>query len=178
MKYLLLLLYLCVGSIYCANTGLKVVPGNIAVQNGETVSLKCQHYPKDPAADLKLDWFMPDGNIPISKLIVNQSVINMTQSNILRFKSENGTLTIVNATSNDAGTYKCKKGDSAMETESIVKVYTMTSYTTGLIVVLVINGVLVLIFIMCSIWSYVREHKKTKKKNRKLKLGHRELLKQ
>lgn len=155
--------------------GLKVVPPNIAVQSGKTVQLTCQHYPEGHAKDTKVEWFMPDGKVPISQLVLNQSVINMTQSDILRYKSEKGILTIENATINDSGTYKCRKVNSSMEAETIIKVYEMPEYTIEIIVVLVINAVLVVIFIGCSVWTFVKERKQIKEQIRKQRLGHREI---
>ncbi|XP_045200109.2 uncharacterized protein LOC123554200 isoform X2 [Mercenaria mercenaria] len=176
MKPVLILLFVCLSRTNGedSETVLKVVPPNTAVQPGEKITLKCQHYPKDLNEDLKLEWFMPDGTIPISQLTANQSVINSTNSNILRYKSDNGTLTIDNVTLDDSGTYKCKKDD--YETEVIVKVYNMPSYTTEIIVVLVINAVLVAIFILCAIWNFVRDQKERKQATRKRKLGHKEMI--
>lgn len=174
LVFVISILCSCCNNIKGDEEGLKVIPPNIAVEVGDTVKLDCKHYPENLAADTTLDWFMPNGVVPISELAVNQSVINMTQPDILRYKSANGTLTIVNATTKDAGTYKCKKGDT-FEVESIVKVYEMPEYTIEIIVVLVINAVLVVIFITCAIWNFVKERRMAKSLIRRQKLGHKEI---
>lgn len=158
-------------------TILKVVPHGIAVEPGETITMICKHYPEDLAADANLDWFLPDGTGPISLLVTNQSVITTTNSNILRFSSENGTLTIVNSTENDSGKYLCKQSDSDLEVEAEIKVFVMPTYFTESMIVLSINAALVIIFLACSAWTFVRNRREAQKRKREQRLGHKELLK-
>jgi hypothetical protein len=171
MKFVFAFLILCLPGTSCDETVLKVVPSSIAVEPSNTIELTCQHYPADSSEDLKLEWFRPGDTVPISELVRNQSIINITNSDILRFKSENGTLTIENATLADSGTYVCKKDDT-LEVETLVNVYIMPSYTTEIIVVLIINVVLVVIFIACAGWHFVQDRRRNKEASRKRKLGH------
>lgn len=170
MKFLLVFLAVSLRGTRCEETVLVVVPSSIAVEPLTKIELTCQHYPADPSEDLKLEWFRPDETIPISQLVSNKSIIDKN-SDILRFNSENGTLTIENTTLADSGTYKCRK-DEGLEVETVVKVYNMPSYTTEIIVVLVINAVLVVIFIACAAWNFVRDRRKAKEIIRQRKLGH------
>ena len=154
---------------------LHVDPHHLAVQVGETATLRCYHYPEDRKADLELDWFMPNYDIPISKLKDNQTVVNETQSAILRYTSENGTLTIKDAVNEDTGTYMCKNINKTLDIKSIFKVYEMPSYFMEAMVVVAINAVLVVIFITCYIWRTCRDLKERKlqrENRRKAKLGH------
>ena len=157
---------------------LAVNPTGIAVQEGKTVTLTCKHYPEDPAADTNLDWYMPNSDTPISTLVNNQSAINSTHSDILRFSARNGTLQIKNATLNDSGIYKCRHLDMGLEVKAEVKVYIMPDYFTESIVVLSINAVLVVVFLSCSAYHFVQDRRARLKKHRLLKLGHKEHLRQ
>lgn len=159
-------------------TVLRVVPSNMAVEPGQDVVLACQHFPENQTEDTKLVWFMPSGEGPLSKLAVNQSYAEKNGSKFYRFQSENGTLTIKNATYDDAGTYTCKNENQKLEIQSIVKVYEMPSYITEIIVVLAINAILIVIFIACSIWTFFKDRKQANIENkRKHKLGHHEIAK-
>lgn len=158
-------------------TVLKVTPYGTAVEVGETVELKCTHYPEDILADATLEWYMPHWNIPISELVTNQSVINATNSDILRFSSENGTLTIVNTTKHDSGDYVCKTQDHLLEVTAQVKVYVMPSYFTEAMVVIGINAVLIVIFFACTAWTNVRDRRQNKLRKRQERLGHKEMAK-
>ncbi|XP_052783575.1 uncharacterized protein LOC128219696 [Mya arenaria] len=155
---------------------LKVVPYGVAMQPGEEVTLTCTHYPEDLTADVKLDWFRPDNNTPIKQLLANQSVIN-SDSDILRFQSENGTLTIVNSSLKDTGKYICRNEGGSLEIAADIKIYEMPSYSTEATIVIAINLVLVAIFIVCSLWTFLKERKQNTKSQRKQRLGHHETAK-
>ena len=177
-----LLAFLCSEQfISCTDqTILQVDPHNLAVQVGENATLQCFHYPADPTADQHLDWFLPNYNIPIHKLRDNETVINETQSAILRYTSKNGTLSITDAQPEDARTFICKNTNNSLQVESIFKVYIMPSYFTEAMIVIGINAVLLVLFIVCFIWrtyNDLKERKQQTETRRRAKLGHREVAK-
>lgn len=156
---------------------LRVLPPGIAVTPGEEVSLICSHYPEDLEADLELQWYLPDSENPISAQAVDDITDNTTQVDSLRFSSENGTLTITNASLSDSGTYVCRNVNQTLEVEAEVVVYVMPSYVTEIMVVLAINAVLVLVFLGCYCWSIINERRQKKQQQTREKLGHKHLSK-
>ncbi|KAH3810781.1 uncharacterized protein LOC127833376 [Dreissena polymorpha] len=176
LPLLLLSLYLTLGTTLAQDDEeplLRVLPPAIAVTPGEEVSLVCSHYPEDLEADLELQWYLPNSEEPISAQEFNETTVNTTQDDILRFSSENGTLTITNASLSDSGTYVCRNVDRTLEVEAEVKVYVMPSYVTEIMVVLAINAVLVLVFLGCYFWSIINDRRYKKQQQAREKLGHK-----
>lgn len=174
----------CITSgVHCdGETVLRVLPANIAVQPGEDVELKCTRYPEseNPDTDPPLEWYREGDETPIPSpppTNKNQTETNGSDSNSGRITSDSGVLTISGATYNDSGKYICKEQNGTLEDfVSEVKVYDMPTYITEIIVVLAINGGLIIVFILCSVWTYVREKRETARYHKQQKLGHREKL--
>lgn len=173
MKDFQMRLYFCstlafVAALVDQDTVLIVDPPHIAVQPGQDVALRCYHYPADIAADNTLDWYMPGGTEPIPELIKNKTETGDI-SGIVRFNGTNkGYLNIENATFDDAGIYTCRNANDTLNKESIVKVFEMPTYTTEISIVVGINIVLVVCFLACYMWDFIKSRRaqKTSKQKR------------
>lgn len=134
-----------------AQDQITVHPPHIAVEVGQKVYLQCHLDIKGNDRRMNeiaatLDWYMPNGTGPISKLVENYT----TNAEFSRFNgTANGTLIMVNASLTDAGTYTCKNATAELEVQSIIKVYVMPNYMPIIYALIGVNVGLALLVLFC-----------------------------
>ena len=129
---------------------LKVTPPNQASEAGHDVTFKCEYYPEDKEKTKHLDWLLPGG---LSVYNITKDPSSLNDSFHERFSFESGKLTIRNVSEADDGSYICRNNDGSMSHTSILRIYVMPSYFIEGMVVVGINGVLILLFFTCFLWT-------------------------
>ncbi|KAK3605607.1 hypothetical protein CHS0354_027269 [Potamilus streckersoni] len=126
---------------------LTITPPVIAREKDESATFVCTN----PEGDVEnLQWSRND-----------TTILSMNNS---RLKDENGTLTIENIIESDAGDYICTNTDTNITGTGQLKFYVMPSYFKEAMIVIGINVVLIVIFLICTVWTTVRQKRNQRRK--------------
>lgn len=127
--------------------GVVIEPQEIAVQAGQSAEFACSYQ------TISVLWYVQNGT-------------SINQLNNTRIQDINGTLTFSSVVETDDGEYLCKTIDNAKNGTAILKYYVMPSYFTEGMIVVSINLALVVIFLGCAGFHFIknkREQRKQKK---------------
>ncbi|XP_074657760.1 uncharacterized protein LOC141910822 [Tubulanus polymorphus] len=136
----------------------SIAPKNLATEIGETAEFKCAAPPTTNSTTLA--WYFENGT-RISD--ANESARFVDDSN--------GTLRIVNASLSDTAAYTCSvvatTAVSVGNSTSYLRVFAMPDYRREGLIIVGVNGVLLVVFIACSIQSVCRRRLDDRRQRRK-----------
>jgi len=148
-----------------------VDPPRLFVEVGtESNHISCTYLNQDDPQDIASAFLWVDRN---------QEPLNTSDSLRIFYNSKTGTLTLNEAQMNDTGDYTClvlfDNGTCSQDDWSecpnatlFYNVYIMPDYTTDGIVIGVINGVLLIIFVLCLIRSVLADRRRLRKYGQKM----------
>ena len=131
---------------------LLISPPEVAVQPGETAEFVCTQQHAEKLQPLK--WLRENGSQEM-------------ELDSPRAQDVNGTLTILNTTFQDGGKYICATFDNSLNATATLKVYIMPDYFIEGMIIVGINIALVIVFVGCSVYTFIRNKRAKRKKNRK-----------
>lgn len=163
----LLLVFIVLFTRTRAEDKLKISPPQASYQVDHTASVSCVS--SDPLL-LPLNWRLPNG----AELRSNERCVNGTCSNQTYVYDNRttfdaiGHLKILNLTLNDTGKYTCLSFDGAFNATQDIKVYIMPDYFVETVVLLAINAALLIIFILCSVYTLVKNRRDNEKQSKRM----------
>ena len=121
---------------------LTITPAKIKLPTGKRAEYKCSVNTNLPVF-LNVYWVHPNGT-------------RLSSLNDSRFQlDENGTLSISNTQVDDSGSYMCVTKGGAFNESAILEIYEMPTYFLEGMIILIINGVLLFIFLVCLIINHI-----------------------
>ena len=141
-----LIVFLCPSTAEeTTNKNITVTPGDILERTGKDLEFKCST------------------NLGYTVFWVNENDTKIADLNSTRIKDDgNGTLTINDAQIDDSGNYTCYAEGKELGIQIIVTIYEMPSYFTEGVIILAINGVLLVIFMICLIYTAIQTKRHSK----------------
>lgn len=134
---------------------LTLTAEEIAIQLGESGEVTCT----PGNENWTVEWY-EGGEVNETKIIKS--------NDSLRIYAINGTLTINNAIFTDSGQYSCNsESDENTILQAEVHVYVMPSYFMLGMIIIGINAGLVVIFILCGIYTYCDTQSRKKEDRRR-----------
>ncbi|BHF77582.1 hypothetical protein SprV_0602069000 [Sparganum proliferum] len=109
------------------------------------------------AADAEFEC-SDDSSSPPKWILPNDVTLNDNESYDSRFFNRDGNLQMKNLSLNDSGVYVCSV-DGTESVEATLKVYELRSYAADVSIMLGINAFLLLLFLISTIVSHVRQKK-------------------
>lgn len=127
-----------------------------SVEEGNAINIECT----SSNESLEIQWYFNEAG--------GEGLV-FTNNSTQRIYVEDGTLIITNAMLNDSGIYVCHTSNLEYNTTAELKVYIMPSYFEEGMIIMGINAGLVLIFLICFLYTFIRskqERKQIKKLHR------------